>query len=106
MRESVAKKNIPVFAIDPHEAWAAKALLRQAGKTTDDLTLPLLLDPSLTVSAGYGVLFQMNIHVEESNRPATFIIDRKGIIRYARRAKSFGDRPSPGDVLAEIEKLR
>ena len=48
----------------------------------------------------------MNIHVEESNRPATFIIDREGIIRYARRAKSFGDRPSPGDVIAEIEKLR
>ena len=95
-----------MFAIDPHEAWAAKALLRQAGKSADDVTLPLLLDPSLTVSASYGVLFQMNIHVEESNRPATFIIDREGIIRYARRAKSFGDRPSPDDVIAEIGKLR
>jgi peroxiredoxin len=106
LRESVAKKKIPVFAIDPHESWAAKALLRQAGKTTDDLSLPLLLDPSLTVSASYGVLFQMNIHIEESNRPATFIVDREGILRYAHRAKSFGDRPSPDDVLAEVGKLR
>ncbi len=95
-----------MFAIDPHESWAAKALLRQAGKTTDDLSIPLLLDPSLTVSASYGVLFQMNIHIEESNRPATFIVDREGVLRYARRAKSFGDRPSPDDILAEVGKLR
>lgn len=106
MRESVARKKIPVFAIDPHESWAAKALLREAGKTADDLSIPLLLDPSLTVSASYGVLFQMNIHIEESNRPATFIVDREGILRYARRAKSYGDRPSPDDILAEVEKLR
>ena len=106
MRESVAKKKIPIFAIDPHESWAARSLLREAGKTTDDLSLPLLLDPSLTVSASYGVLFQMNIHIEESSRPATFIVDRDGVIRYARRAKSFGDRPSPSDILAEVAKLR
>jgi len=79
LRESVAKKKIPIFAIDPHESWAAQSLLREAGKTTDDLSLPLLLDPSLTVSASYGVLFQMNIHIEESSRPATFIVDREGV---------------------------
>ena len=106
MRESVSNKGIPIFAIDPHESWAAEALLKEAGQKSDELPLPVLLDPSLTVSASYGVLFQMNIHVEESNRPATFIIDREGILRYARRAKSYGDRPSAADILAEVEKLQ
>ena len=105
MRETIAAKNVPVFAIDPHEMWAAKALLKEAGQSTDDLRIPLLLDPSLTVTAAYGVPFQMRIHVEESTRPTTFIVDQNGILRYEKRAKTFSDRPKPAEILAEIEKL-
>jgi len=106
LRETIAAKGVPVFAIDPHEEWAAKALLKDAGQTTDDLKVPLLLDPGLTVTASYGVAFQMRIHVEESTRPTTFIVDKEGVLRYERRAKSYSDRPKPAEILAEIEKLR
>ena len=40
-----------------------------------------------------------------SNRPATFIIDRRGTIRYAKRATSFGDRPTADEILTELKKL-
>jgi len=86
--------------------WAARALLKETGLSTEAVNYPLLVDPSHTVSATYGVAFQMRIHTELSNRPATFIIDRDGIVRYARRAKTFSDRPSPDDVLAELKKLK
>lgn len=94
-----------MLAVDPHEIWSAKFLLKDTGLKTDDLWFPLLMDPSLTVSATYGVAFQMRIHVELSNRPATFIIDRDGVIRYARRGQTFNDRPMPDEVIAELEKL-
>ncbi len=94
-----------LIAVDPHEVWAARALLKETGLTTDDLHYPLVLDPALTVSAAYGVAFQMRIHVEVSNRPATFVIDREGVVRYERRGRTFADRPKADDLLKQLEQL-
>ena len=108
MREKLAsleEVDAQLLAIDPHESWSAKYLLKETGFETSDVNFPLLLDPTQTVSATYGVAFQMRIHTELSNRPATFIIDREGVIRYARRATTFGDRPSPAQIVAELKKL-
>ena len=109
MREKLDKiegLDAQLLAVDPHEIWSAKYLLKETGLSTDDLNYPMLMDPSLTVSATYGVAFQMRIHVEVSNRAATFVIDKNGVIRYSRRARSFADRPSPDQVVAELEKLK
>jgi len=94
-----------VLAVDPHESWSAKHLLREVGLSEGDVGYPLLADPSLTTSAAYGVAFQMRIHTELSNRPATFIIDRDGLLRYAHRAKTYADRPTAADILDELENL-
>jgi len=95
-----------ILAVDPHEQYAANFLLKEVGLKTSDVRFPLLLDPAQVVSATYGVAFQMRIHVEESNRPATFIIDKNGSIRYARRGKTYGDRPKTADIEAELKKLQ
>ena len=97
--------NAQILAVDPHESWSAKALLKDAGAKTDDLHFPVLMDPSLTASATYGVAFQMRIHVEWSNRPATFIIDKSGVIQFAQRAETFSDRPSVGKVISVLKGL-
>jgi peroxiredoxin len=102
---SLKELDVQLLAVDPHELWSAKYLLKETGLETSDVNYPLLLDPTQTVSATYGVAFQMRIHTELSNRPATFIIDKTGVIRYARRAKTFGDRPSPSDIVEELKKL-
>ncbi len=94
-----------LIAIDPHEPYAAQALLEEVGFDADDVHYPLLCDPAHAVSAAYGVAFQMRIHTELCNRPATFIIDRDGIIRYAKWGRSFADRPSPKTILEELAKL-
>ena len=83
----------------------AKALLDEVGLKTSDVSYPLLSDPAQIVSATYGVAFQMRIHTELSNRPATFVIDRQGVIRYARRGTSFADRPKPEEIITELGKF-
>ena len=109
MREALSEfkgLKTQLLCVDPHEIWSAKFLLKETGLSTDDLNYPLLMDPAQTVSATYGVAFQMRIHTEVSNRPATFIIDKSGVLRYAKRATSFSDRPSPKRVISELKKLR
>jgi len=103
--KNIMGSGAAVIAIDPHESFAAKSLYRDAGYAGADLQYPLLLDPTQTVSAMYGVAFQMRIHTEISNRPATFIIDKQGTLQYARRGSYFGDRPSVADIIAELKKL-
>ena len=98
--------DVQLLVVDPHESWAARALLKEVGLSTDDVSFPLLLDPSLTTSATYGLANQMRIHVELSNRPGTFIIDKAGIIRYAMKGKTFSDRPGVTEIVSELEKLR
>lgn len=101
----IKKQGAVLVAVDPHEDWSAKLFLKEIGLATGDVGYPLLLDSAQTVSATYGVAFQMRVHTEWSNRPATFIIDREGVIRYERRGESFSDRPSPQTILAELKKL-
>ncbi len=101
--ESIAGLDAQLLAVDPHESWSAKSLLKETGLGTDDLQYPLLMDASQTVSATYGLAFQMRIHTELSNRPTTFIIDKAGILRYARRAKTYSDRPKPAEIVRELK---
>ena len=108
MRDKVAefeKRNVQLFAIDPHESHRVRHMLRDVGTKPDEVLYPVLADPVNAVSAIYGVAFQMGIHTEWSNRPATFVIDKDGVIRFEKRGTAFGDRPKPADILAEIDKL-
>jgi len=95
-----------VLVIDPHESYRVRHMLKEAGFDPEDLHVPVLADPANVVSAEYGVAFQMQIHTEWSNRPAIFVIDRRGVIRSDHRAKSFDDRPAPDVLLRELAKLK
>jgi len=101
----IESSGAQLLAVDPHESWSAQFLLKEVGFETADVHYPLLADPALVASAAYGVAFQMRIHTEWSNRPATFIIDRDGILRYAHRGTSFNDRPTADELIAELGKL-
>ena len=103
--EEFSEVDAQVIAVDPHESWSAKALLKDSGFPKDSVNFPLLMDPALTVSATYGVAFQMRIHTEWSNRPTTFVIDRAGVLRYERRAETFNDRPSPSQIVKILQSF-
>ena len=99
------KRGAQIVAVDPHESHRVRHLLRSVGQRAEELTYPIMADPAHTVSATYGVAFQMNIHTEWSNRPATFVIDKEGVIRYQRRGKTYSDRPKPEELLQELDRL-
>jgi len=94
-----------LLAVDPHDGVSAKYLLKEAGATTDDLDFQLLVDPMFHASSQYGVSFQMRIHTEWSNRPATFLIDKSGILRFSQRAETFNDRPNVNRLFELIRAL-
>jgi peroxiredoxin len=98
-------RGAQLLAVDPHESFRVRHLLRDVGLRADALTYPILADPAATVSSTYGVAYQMNIHTEWSNRPATFIIDKEGVLRYERRAKTYSDRPTADELLGELDRL-
>jgi hypothetical protein len=79
----------------------------------------ILSDPAATVSATYGVAFQV---LGGANRPASFVIDREGVIRFIylagmkpghvfystepqHDAHWSYDRPSPDELCAVIDGL-
>lgn len=109
LRDNVQKfqaEGVQLLVVDPHESWSAKRFLKDVGLGTGELGYPLLLDPALTVSSTYGVAMQMRIHTELSNRPATFVIDHDGTIRYERHGTTFSDRPSLEELLDEIRNAK
>lgn len=98
-------RGVQILAVDPHESYRVRHMLRDVGLKADAVAFPILADPANTVSATYGVAFQMNIHTEWSNRPTTFIVDKSGAVRYARRGTTFGDRPKPDEILKELDRI-
>jgi len=103
--ESLAcSRNLEAVIIESHEPYRVRETLKQSGVADRDVPLPILCDPAQTVAATYGVAFQMGDAIEWANRPASFLIDRGGVLRYSYLAHtSFNDRPPLEDLLREQE---
>jgi peroxiredoxin len=87
LREKVSdfeKLGAHLLVVDARESWSAIHFLKGVELESGEIGYPLLMVPALTASASYGVATQMKIHVELSNHPATFIIDREGVSRGQR----------------------
>ena len=62
------------------------------------LPFPLLADVDGTVARHYGVWDESG----EIARPAIFVIDPTGVVRYAYVGEDFADRPGDDDVYAAL----
>ena len=71
----------------------------EATVTRLELTFPMLADPDLRITILYGILHPM----EFLPRPATFVIDQSGKVRYRYIGQDVHDRP-PAEALLEILK--
>jgi peroxiredoxin len=61
-----------------------------------------LVDPDYTMVNAYGLRWNAP---KETAYPSTFVLDRKGVVRFAKISKSHGDRTKAADVLAEVKKV-
>lgn len=62
-----------------------------------------VLDPDYTMVNDWHLRWDAP---RETAYPSTFIIDKKGVIRFARISHSHGNRSKAVDIVAEVEKLK
>ena len=62
----------------------------------------LLLDPGYVFTNRYGLRWDAP---QETSYPATFVIDRAGIVRFANVSRSHGGRTPVADVLSALKAL-
>lgn len=65
---------------------------------------PVLADASRKVVKEYGVYVRMNFESVNIARPAHFVLDSEGIIRYIFIASVQVETPPDGDILAALER--
>jgi peroxiredoxin len=61
-----------------------------------------VLDPDFNLVNAYGLRWDAP---NETAYPSTFILDMKGVVRYAKVSHGHGDRAKASDVLAEAKRL-
>jgi len=73
----------------------------------EDTGLPfnILIDQSRDVLKAYGVWHKLGLDAWNIARPALFLIDRTGAIRYSFVSESQEEFPTHEDILREVERL-
>jgi peroxiredoxin len=72
----------------------------------EDAGLPfnILVDDSRAVIKAYGVWHRIGFDAWDISRPALFLIDRRGIIRYLFVASSQDEFPTHDEILGALEQ--
>ncbi len=66
------------------------------------IPFPVLYDTSRNVPRAYMVY---NLLDDKLSAPATFILDKDGVIRWKYVAQAIGDRPSMDEILSQLAEL-
>jgi peroxiredoxin len=94
------KRGAQILVIDAQERFRAKNW-----KQLHRYPFPILADPTARVCALYGVAKQLMVHDEWVNLPAAFVVDKKGILRYAYIGEGFADRVTAASLLSVLDHL-
>ena len=86
------------MVVDPVEQNAA--VVRKLG-----LGYPILADPTLATIDAYGLRHVGGNGSQDISRPATFVLDANGVVRWRDLTENFRIRPRPDDVLRAIDGM-
>ena len=85
----------------------ADAVQKRAEEFAADKPFPanfrFVLDPDYALTLSYGLRWDAP---QETAYPSTFIIDRRGTVRYALVSKSHDGRSKAADVIVELTKIK
>jgi peroxiredoxin len=90
--------HVAAISIDPPE-------LSQALAAVQKLEFPLLSDPDSKVIDAYGVRNDQPGVPPGLPHPATFVIDRQGVVRFAEVRPDPQPRTSPELIVRELDRL-
>jgi peroxiredoxin len=91
------QRNVTVLGVGPDTAYSHRAFADRA-----NLDMPLLADTAGTAAEAFGVLDEFEGHRRVPRR-AVFVVDDRGVVRYAWEAGERDERP---DVDAVREAVR
>ena len=89
-----------LVAIVAQRADAVRRYVEEVG-----LPFEILIDETRQVAKMYGVWHAWGLDAYNIARPAVFLIDRSGLIRYSFVAKRQDQYPSPDEIMRAIEAL-
>lgn len=78
---------------------------RVASEDGIEIEFPLLSDPDHAVIDRYGLFNVDDPRGREIAHPATYVIDKEGVVRYAFVEVDYRQRPENDVILAEVTKL-
>ncbi|MBX7167236.1 MAG: peroxiredoxin family protein [Pirellulales bacterium] len=99
-----AKAGAKVVFVYPASAEQIDARMADfmQGRTLPDNFL-LAADPDFALTTAYGLRWQAPF---ETAYPATFVIDRQSVVRYAKVSQGHGGRATAAEVLEALGKLQ
>jgi peroxiredoxin len=65
----------------------------------------ILIDEARDVSRAYGVWHRLGLDAWNIARPAVFLVDRSGIVRYSFVASSQREYPSADEIFQAVDAL-
>ncbi len=86
--------NAEVLAVSVDDLRGAERVAEALG-----IPFPVLYDPSRGVPRAYMVYDLLG---DGLSAPATFVVDRAGVIRWKYVGRRIGDRPSTSEILAQL----
>lgn len=104
-KEKFQEKNIMVLAIGPDPVGVNLEMVQKL-----DLDFKVLSDEAQQTAMRYGVQIREYEHVMHDFKdgiplPASFLVDRNGIVRYVSRPDKIGEFLNPSLIFPIIEKL-
>jgi len=107
-RDAFRAAGVKVFTLECHDRYRCRVMVGKelapkywfAQKPfqevyTEKIWWPHLIDRAGAIGATYGVdPMTFAVHAEYINRPATVIVDKAGIVRFAYYGTYWGDRPT------------
>ena len=89
-----------LVAIVAQKAEAVRRYIEETGLPYD-----ILIDETREVAKSYGVWHAWGLDAYNIARPAVFLIDHAGMIRYSFIGKRQDQYPSPDEIMRAIEEL-
>lgn len=102
--EQRARTEILAVSVDDRERQQLM-IDRVAAEDGRTIEFPLLSDPDHRVIDRYGLFNHEDPRGREIAHPATYIVDREGVVRYAFVEANYRVRPENADILAELQAL-
>jgi glutaredoxin-dependent peroxiredoxin len=91
---------VSLVAIVAQKGEAVRRYVEETG-----LAFDILIDETRTVAKSYGVWHAWGLDAYNIARPAVFLIDRSGTIRYSYIAKRQDQYPSPDEIERAIDAM-